>query len=210
MEWDHASGQVGGQAGASHETRKLRAVNVWSMQAGTWELVRQYRFDYAPWASSLYSDSWVCTSGAGACSDTGGTHAADPAYRKLTLTSVTQVGVHTLGQSAPALPAMTFTYHTNRGTAKRANGGWNRLQTVNNGQGGTITFAYDHIAQVYFSRNPRPAFFNKFFNVHRVKSKTVGDGLGNSYTWNYTYGEASVNTLDSQLLEFITIYVILP
>lgn len=93
---------------------------------------------------------------------------------------------------------MTFTYHTNRGTAKRANGGWNRLQTVNNGQGGTITFAYDNIAQVYFNRNPRPTFFNKFFNMHRVKSKTVGDGLGNSYTWSYTYGEASVNTLDSQ------------
>ncbi|MFL5806883.1 MAG: toxin TcdB middle/N-terminal domain-containing protein, partial [Roseiflexaceae bacterium] len=114
-------------------------------------------------------------------------------YRKLTL-----IGIQRVGKDGTLFPTQTtLAYETSRGTAKRANGGWNRLKTINNGQGGTLTFGYQHISQVYFAASPQPTWYNVFFNRHRVSSRTLTDGRGNSYLTTYSYGPAAVNSLGS-------------
>jgi len=127
----------------------------------------------------------------GPCSDSGGTFGPDPAYRKLTLRSLTRLG----NDGTSALPSTSFSYGTTRGTAKRAAGGWNRLISVNNGQGGTLSLAYANIAQVYYDRMPQPTWYNLFFDRNRLTSKTVSDGRGNSSLTSYSYGEAAMNSL---------------
>lgn len=102
MEWDYSSTQFGGKDGAPHETRTLTAIQIKSMPAATWELVREYRFGYD---FSLYSDDSVCLTGP--CSDTSGAYGPDPAYRKLTLTSLQVVG----SDGTTALPAQRFSYY---------------------------------------------------------------------------------------------------
>ncbi len=66
-----------------------------------------------------------------------------------------------------------------------AGGPWNRLTTVNNGQGGTITLAYANIGQAVNS----PLLDNQ----RRITTRTLTDGRGNSYAWSYSYGTPSVN-----------------
>ncbi len=191
MEWDYADSQYGVQLGAPHETQKLNAIKVLSKPAAGWELIRQYNFAYD---FSLYSDSYVCQ--VGPCSDNGGTFGPDPAYRKLTLRSITRVGK----DGTSALPSLSFSYQMNRGTLKRANGGWNRLQTVDNNQGGTVTFSYEHLAQFYYAQGRN--YYNLFFNRHRVTGKTVNDGRGSSSLTTYSYdqaGPAAMNSLGTDL-----------
>ena len=109
----------------------------------------------------------------------------------MTLRSIQRLGE----DGSTALPATTFDYGMDRGTAHYPNGSWNRLTSVNNGQGGLISFAYDDIGQVLNDGN--------YKNNRRVSSKTVHSGYGQawdtSYTWSYTYSTPAYNERGSAL-----------
>jgi RHS repeat-associated protein len=198
MEWDFSSSQFGGQYGAPHATRQLDAIQVqvnlsqpYADTPANWQVIRQYNLAYN---FSLYSDASICVTGP--CTESSGTYGADPNYRKLTLLSVQRVGKDgTLFPSNTTPIKTSFTYETNRGAAKRANGGWNRLKTVNNGQGGTLTLGYENISQVYYDQGV--GYYNLFFNRHRVNTRRVADGRGNTYLTTYGYGVAALNSLGS-------------
>jgi RHS repeat-associated protein/uncharacterized repeat protein (TIGR01451 family) len=169
--WDGADNQYGGLNGQPRETKRLDGIRVLSMKASTWDLVRQYNLGYD---YSLLADRSIGTAG-------------DPATAKLTLKSVTRVGK----DGTSALPALTFVYGTTRGTGTYPVGNWNRLVTVNNGQGGILTFGYENIAAVTGN--------NIFANNRRVTSKTTNDGRGNTASWTYAYTGAAYNSLGSTL-----------
>jgi RHS repeat-associated protein len=186
-------GAANGTAGWGHvrETRRLDLVRVLSMPASAWEVVREYQFGYD---YSLLSDYSI---------NTGGVYSADAGTPKLTLKNITRVGkydapitpaspIGTPGtpNTRPGLPPMLFTYGTARGLTTKAypsNGDWNRLTTVNNGQGGTVSFAYETIEAA--SSDP------VFRNNRRVTSKTTTDGRGNSASWTYAYTAPAANWL---------------
>lgn len=172
---DNQYGGVNGVEGTPRETRQLNNIQVLSKQNTTWELVRQYNLitDY-----SIYSDNTITTNNV---------LSADTAYPKLTLKGIQRIGK----DGVTALPATTFSYGPTRGTAQFVNGDWNRLTSVNNGQGGTSTFAYETIGAVMNN--------NLFANNRRIISKTNNDGRGNSYTTTYSYTGATYNSLGSIL-----------
>jgi RHS repeat-associated protein len=164
---------------APHETKRLDAIKVLSRPGSSWELVRQYNFGYN---SQLYSDARVCLNEPG-CTTWG----AETTYTKLSLISMQRVGK----DGTTALPATTFSYQTSGGSGQFATGGWNRLTGMNNGQGGTLSLIYANIVT---------AVNNSLFNNrHRVTSKSMTDGRGNTYTWNYSYGTPAVNFLGTNL-----------
>jgi len=157
-----------------HETQRLDSIQVQSYVAGSWQLVRQYILGHA---STLTSDGLVCT----------GSSCATNTATKLALTSIRRTG-----KNGTLLPLTTFgyggfAYTTGASGTNYPAGNWNRLTTVNNGQGGTLTFTYDSIG----------ALLDKglFVPNRRVSSKTVTDGVGHTYTWNYSYGAPNYNTL---------------
>lgn len=153
------------------------------MQSSSWQPVRQYDFDID---TGLYSDASVCPT---SCTDTSG-WAVETGYRKLRLKSVQLVGYDTTRFPNNTTPIKTlFTYQSVRDDNKIPRGGWNRLEEINNGQTGTLRFAYANIADTY------PLQSALFANRHRVTSKTVNDGRGNAYTWSYSYGMAAMNSL---------------
>jgi len=164
---------------APHETRRLDALQVWSNPAGSWQLLRQYNLghDY-----SLLSDALVgygCPTGQAKC--------GDPNYPKLTLKSLQRIG----NDGTSALPATTFAYgafsYASANGRYWAGGAWNRLTSVNNGQGGLVTLAYANVGQVANS----PLMENN----RRITSRTLTDGHGNSYAWSYSYRTPNVNSL---------------
>jgi RHS repeat-associated protein len=180
-QFEGAPNQYPNANAAPHQTRELDSIDVWSKPAGSWQRVRQYLLRYAAASSSLTPDQPLCPS---SCS-------ANSAYPKLTLMSITRVGAYDGAPSTlPALPATTFGYggfsvvqngHTWPG------GGWNRLTSINNGQGGTLTLAYANVGQVVNN--------TLMDNTRRLTSRTLSDGRGHSYTWSYSYGTPNVNTL---------------
>ena len=180
LDFDWAGNQLGDSNGAPRKTRQLDTINVSSKPNSAWELIRQYSLGYD---YSTYADTTVNI---------------DSDSERLTLKSIQRVGKSgstTLPidpNTAIALPATTFTYGTSPGTTQYyPDGAWNRLTQVNNGQGGTITFAYENIGQS----------INKtlYANYRRVSSKTLNDGRGNNYTTNYSYTNPALNTLGSAL-----------
>jgi hypothetical protein len=171
--------------GPVHETRRLDAIKVYSNQAATWQLVRQYTFTYD---YSLTSDERLCLN-----EPTCTTWGANTGYLKLTLKSIQRIGAYDGSPATlPALPATTFTYGTSGGSAFDATGGWNRLTQMDNGQGGTLTIQYANMAAAI-------AGDDHFRNRHRVTAKTATDGRGNSYPWTYSYGTPLVNTIGTTL-----------
>ncbi|GAA5531430.1 RHS repeat-associated core domain-containing protein [Herpetosiphon gulosus] len=173
--FDGATNQYGGVNGHPRQTRRLDALRILSMPAGTWELMRQYTlaYDY-----SLLSDNTVTTNG---------TYTGNTAYPKLTLKSIQRVAK----DGMTVLPPMTFSYGTTRGTAQYPHGDWNRLTTVNNGQGGTTHFAYENLGMVTGN--------SWLANYRRVTSKTTSDGQGNNDSWSYSYSNPALNSLGSLL-----------
>ena len=117
--------------GTPRTTKRIYAIQVQSDSGSGWQLIRQYTLGQN---YSLYSDARTCPSTCG----------PDTTHRKLTLTSIQLVGK----DGTTTLPATTFSYLTDGGTAQVAAGGWQRLRTVNNNQGGTVTFAYANIQTV--------------------------------------------------------------
>ncbi len=63
---------------------------------------------------------------------------------------------------------------------------------MDNGQGGTVGFAYQQIGQA--------ASKLIFKNYRRVTGKTVADGRGNSYPWSYQYSSPMLNTLGTSVI----------
>ncbi|HEX2912230.1 MAG TPA: RHS repeat-associated core domain-containing protein [Chloroflexia bacterium] len=170
--YDSASAVDYQEFGSYRETRELDAIQVMSMQASSWELVRQYNLGYD---YSLTSDNVTNTNGTWA--PTG--------YPKLTLKSVQRIG----NDGTTALPATTFSYGAwAAGYDRYGPGGWNRLTGIDNGQGGTVTLGYDNIAAARGGDNFFP-------NYRRVTSRTTNDGMGHSYTWNYSYGTPNLNSV---------------
>lgn len=176
LDSEAATNHIGGVNGAPRETKQLTTIRVESKQATTWELMRRYDFTYD---YSLYSDNSL---------NSGGVYSANTAYPKLTLKSIQRVGK----DGTTALPPMTFTYGTTRGTGLYPNGNWNRLVTVDNGQGGTSTYTYATIGN---SITPNDG---KFVNYRRVTQKTQTDGEDNSYTWSYAYTSPALNSLGTR------------
>jgi RHS repeat-associated protein len=169
---------------APHETQRLDAIKVLSRQASSWEVVRQYNLGYD---SQLYSDARICLN-----EPTCSTWGPETAYTKLSLISLQRIGKYDgTPSSLPALPATTFEYANTGGTGIYAANGWNRLDAMHNGQGGTLSLSYANIVN---------ATNNSLFdNRHRVTSKLMSDGRGNTYTWSYAYGTPAVNYLGTNL-----------
>jgi RHS repeat-associated protein len=189
-----STSQMGGVPAQPRNSRILRQLSVESRQgsAAPWQVVRQYRLDYADPTVSLTADSSLCTANCTAnyLSRSYAPNAPDTSYRKVTLTGITRLG----NDGTTALPSTTFTYGQ-RGTAFYPQGGWNRLTQVNNGQGGTLTFTYENVAQA------RGTTFleNLFLNYNRIVNKTANNGLGQAYTWSYTYQNPAFNTFGTLL-----------
>jgi RHS repeat-associated protein len=169
--------------GQPRETRRLDAVKVETYSGSAWEVTRRYNLEYYNWDilserdQILYSDDRVCLPTCGPNTN----------FPKLTLKRIAQVGK----DETTALPWTTFTYETIGGSGSSAAAGWNRLKQVNNGQGGTVTYSYANIATV--------TTYGMFINRHRVTSRALTDGRGNTYTWNYTYGTPKMNGIGSTL-----------
>jgi len=121
----------------------------------------------------------------------GGTCSTDTTYRKLTLKRITRIGKYDGSPpTLPALPPTTFTYgsfgYTAVGPNFYPNSDWNRLKTVDNGEGGLLTFGYETIGKVLDR--------GLFINNRRVISKTVSDGIAGHqpYVWTYSYGTTTI------------------
>jgi len=76
-----------------------------------------------------------------------------------------------------------------------ATGGLYRLHTADNGEGGTVTFTYEDIGQVLRPSDYVQAY--PFSNYHRVTSRAVADGRGNTTTTTYAYENPEMNSLGS-------------
>jgi RHS repeat-associated protein len=167
-----------GQYGGSMKTQQLNSISVSSNANGTWQLISKYNLTY-DW--SIYSDK-IENPSVGACSNnTIGPNVCAP---KLALKSIQRVG----SDGTTGLPATTFTYGSwvSTGSANDyyPNGPLNRLVTINNGQGGTITLNYETIGNFVVAY----PYNIQFRNYHRLTSRVTTDGRGNSYTWSYSYG----------------------
>ena len=187
LDYDGAVSQYGGSTAQPHQTRRLDAVQVSSMQASAWELVRQYNLGYV---ATCGQDGTCLTQDYDAYVP-GWTGYSGQTYKKLTLTGTRLVG----NDGTTSLPRTSFAYGTARGTGDYANGDWNRLKTVDNGQGGTIAFAYEHIAAAVQAPT--------FRNYRRVIGRTANDGLGSGPTHEfqttYTYVHPALNSLGQDL-----------
>lgn len=184
---ERAAGQIGP---APRQTRYLTAIRVLSNPSGAaWELVRGWNLGYVenPQAEpAIYTDSSI---------DNGdGTYRRDEGFPKLTLKSVQRVG----NDGATALPATTFAYGTDGGTGFFANGGWNRLVGVDNGQGGTLGFGYEQIGPTVNNGRTNQTIFR---NRQRVTRKTQDDGRGQRADWTYVYTNPALNTLGWRLYD---------
>ncbi len=174
LSFDNAPNQYEGLNGAVRQSKLLDQILVYSKQANTWELVRGYDLNYD---YSTRSDITI---------QNGSTYTDDVDTKKLTLTSIQRLG----NTGTTGLPLTTFSYGI-RGIAQNPNSNWNRLTQVNNGQGGTSSFAYETIGLINGN--------NKFINNRRVTKKTITDGRGNSYDTTYTYTNAAYNSIGTLL-----------
>ena len=172
---------------APRETQQLLWIQVQSNQSSpyddsSWDPVRTYSFDYqtgTPPASYLLSD-YSINSGDGSFSP-------DYDTTKLTLLSVQE-----LGANNHALPPLTFTYGIDdRGSGQFPAGDWNRLTHVDNGKGGTITFAYENIGA---AMGVGAGGTDSISPTTGASSRRQTDGQGHSYPWHYDYRPNGVET----------------
>lgn len=169
------------------------------MQASAWELVRQYNLGYVASCDPLLNSCLTQDYDAYAPGLPGLITYNGPIYYKLTLTGTRLVG----NDGTTSLPRTSFTYGTTRGSNNYANADWNRLKTVDNGQGGTIAFAYEQIGVAVgtsgnLSYDPNVTA-TTFRNYRRVTTRTTTDGRGNSYPTTYAYAKPALNSLGYEL-----------
>jgi len=165
-----------------HQTQQLDSLVVKSSTDGnTWQQVSQYNLAY---------DYSTCDDHSRNNGD--GTYSADGGP-KLTLTGIRRLGN---GDTGLALPRTALSYGlcTNRGSGYYPNGEWNRLNHVDNSQGGTLDVYYDTIGGVISPQS------TTFVNNRRVNHKVLKDGMSHdgqpdSYTFNYSYQHPAYNWL---------------
>jgi RHS repeat-associated protein len=169
-----------------HELYRLDTIKVVSMAASSYQLVRQYNLSYAALAASLQTDDYT-------------------GQQVLTLTNVERLDAN--GQilyvpnAASERPFLTtFTYHTDRGvgTNNTRPNGFNRLAMIDNGQGGTLTFTYEHaFAQGSTDSRyaPPTTDWSLYRNIYRVTQALAQDltGTGKSALTTYSYDKPAVN-----------------
>ncbi len=179
QDYDHPSNQFGGDLGQPRPTRVLMAVQVYSNSSNpyqdveaSWELARRYQLGYT---FETHCDQTIQPN-----------NQQNNDCERLTLKSMQLLGK----DGTTALPATTFAYGTDRGTGDWPNGNWNRLTGVNNGQGGTVAFAYEQIGPTVNNGHTNQTIFH---NRRRVTAKTVGDGRGQAAVWGYQYTEPELN-----------------
>lgn len=146
------------------EVYRLNAIIVEAAPSGpgAWQLVRRYHLTYAPTHESVHSD-------------VGNGQAV------LTLRHVQEFG--TDGSSAFA--AHTFNYYGNHDGPGR-----NRLEWIDNGQGGRVTFWYEWaIAPPYHWRN-----YHRVFQTYR--QETSGQAYASRLLTRYDYTGAALNSID--------------
>jgi RHS repeat-associated protein len=174
-----------------HKTQRLIAVHIESKPTTTWEPVRTYALAYETAATAILQTDKRCNYPT--CTGYMGFDFGPwPGRTKLTLKSIQRFDK----TGAYTLPPLTFSYHGSLGhlggTDVRPQGGWNRLTRVNNGQGGTIFFEYQHIGTGIDE-------YAVFDHYHRVLTKTLGDGLNNQYTYSYSYTDPAITALGRNL-----------
>lgn len=150
-----------------HEAYRLNAIKVLSMKPGaaSYELVRQYQLSYAASTASVRSDR---SSG----------------QRVLTLTAVQKTGKNVTS----VLPATTFSYVPSGQT------GENRLNTINNGQGGQIQFTYEPV----WATTPTgecACLYQNFYRIANVRhiESAVNPGAPTTTLTTYEYQGAALN-----------------
>ncbi len=183
--------------GHPRQTRVLQAVEVDNLAAGNWQVLSQWRFDETRY---LYSDQTV----------DGNNTPVGPTGIKYGLGGIQRLGTdaypitedtsgggkHSLvGVTGTPLPMTLFGYGLDSGGGEFATGGWNRLTTVNNGEGGTVTFTYEEIGAYYLGQN-LPYQGRNFRNYQRVTTRTVTDGVRGhpAVTWTYSYTQPELNS----------------
>ena len=177
-QYDQVDNQIGKSA---HETQELDTLKIESYTGSAWQLIREYDFSYAAQASAMHTDAVQSVS--------GGYGGYVNSYYKLTLQSIQMRGK----DGTSVLPPMTFSYGSTCCTTSFPDGGFNRMTSFNNGQGGMVSFTYENTGEAQ-------GHVGKLKNYRRVTSRTNANGIGQSFTWNYSYGTAEVNTLGNTLL----------
>src|SRR5262249_9643423 len=149
----------------------------------SWELMHGLNLLYASTATSLTSDT-----GSG--------------QKTLTLS-----GVQRIGKDGSALPATTFTYGTSMGNSLEPTPGWNRLATVDNGQGGKLTFSYEHVWTLA-QNPPGENYVGDYQNYYRVTQTLAQDlsGSGKSALTTYSYGAPTLNNENNAASVFYAHY----
>jgi hypothetical protein len=153
LQWEWSAARVSGQAGTPHEAYRLDAINVMSWPPGATEYkpVRQYQLRYAASGQNPPQDLTTDNSHGQAV---------------LTLAGVQQVG----SDGSTALPETRFTYGMSQGDALEPTAGWNRLLTVDNGQGGLLSFSYAHV----WTNSEQPIDYATYYqNYYRVKERKL-------------------------------------
>ncbi|HEX6290957.1 MAG TPA: hypothetical protein VFZ66_17360, partial [Herpetosiphonaceae bacterium] len=170
LQWEYPTCDTCGtqwQPFTVHEAYRLNAINVLSMPPGTtgYELVRQYRLGYADSAASVRSDR-----------STG--------QRVLTLASIQQVGK----DGSTVLPATTFGY------VPTGQPGANRLQTMNNGQGGQVQFTYEPVWAIT-PPGECACLYQNFYRVKEVRriESAVTPSAPTTLLTTYEYANPALN-----------------
>jgi YD repeat-containing protein len=167
-QWDYPGTDTFWKDITPHELYRLDAIKVksWAPGASGYEIVRQYNLRYAPASQSLQTDD-------------------DIAQKVLTLVGVQLAGRYDPPQAPPVLPETTFTYYTD------PNGpdGLNRLQTIDNGQGGRITFTYEHVwGPGQQPGNDCYCYYRNYYRVTRVlRESNIGQPYNQQTLTAYTY-----------------------
>ncbi len=184
--WEFSTSRVNGESGTPHEKYRLDDILVysWPANAGGYQLVRGYHLAYAPTANSVQTD---VTAG----------------QKVLTLQSIEQRDqngqtVISAGAPSPEPFKTTFTYGMTQGDAVTPNPGWNRLLTVDNGRGGTLNFAYEHVWLSGATPNNADSYTAYYQNYYRATGVTASDlsGSGKTTLTSYSYGAASNATVN--------------
>jgi RHS repeat-associated protein len=150
-----------------HQKYRVDSISVWSRPGASYELVRRLVLSYASLNESVFSD-------------------ARNGQRVLTLKAVQLVG----SDGIQALPATTFTYHPRDTSVNAPNPGANRLATITNGQGGSLTITYEKT----FPANSSWLEINYHRVASVLRSETAIPGRSTQTLTTYSYSAPALNT----------------
>jgi len=126
--WEYSTARVSGQSGTPHQKYRLDDITVqsWPSGAAGYQTIRSYHLSYASAASSVQTD-------------------VSYGQKVLTLLNIEQRDqnnqtVVSAGAPSPEPFKTTFTYGMTQGNALMPNADWNKIDTIDNGRGGRLTF----------------------------------------------------------------------